>query len=74
MATNTDEPNDEFPAPDEMGDTGLTGEIETLARYERSDGLTAEQSRRLTALRDEMIRRASVAGPSADYDGPEADP
>lgn len=65
--------SDEFPAPEEMDDAALSGEVKTLARYEQSGGLTDEQTRRLSALRDEVRERADAAWPNVDYDGSEDD-
>lgn len=63
--------DDALPDPEEMSDDTLTSEVEVLARYARHDSVTDVQATRLTALRDEVVRRSSVSGPHADYTGPE---
>lgn len=56
-----------------LSDEELISELEALVAHEEAEVLTDDQSTYLNHLRDEVLRRASVGGPYADYEGGDDD-
>lgn len=65
--TDTDLPEDVA----EMTVEQLNREVQRMDEHEQADVLTNEQERYLLDLRHELLKRASVAGPHAEYTGPQ---
>jgi hypothetical protein len=55
----------------ELDDETLIDQLEALAAREESETLDGEEEQYLWDIREEMLKRASVGGPNADYTGPE---
>lgn len=55
----------------ELPDEELFDEISRLVDYQDWEIISHKQETWLSCLRDELLKRASVGGPHADYTGPD---